>query len=107
MGNQAFKLQYPNLFNIVRKKQATVADVFSSNPLNVGFRRTLVGNKLVEWHSLVARLEGTDQFVWSLNKNGSFTVKSMYRHLINNGVQISQEIWYMKIPLKIKVFCGF
>ena len=82
----------------MRKKQATVADVFSSNPLNVSFRRTLVGNKLVEWRSLVAQLahtslyEGTDQFVWSSNKNGSFIVKSMYRHLINNRVKVPQEI---------------
>jgi hypothetical protein len=30
------------------KKQTTVADVFSSNQLNVSFRRTLVGNKIVD-----------------------------------------------------------
>ena len=92
LGNHAFKLQYINLFNIVCKKHATVPDVFSSNPLNVSFRRTLVGNKLVEWCSLVARLahislyEGTNKFLWSLNKNMSFIIKSMYRHLINNRV---------------------
>jgi len=47
LGNQKLKDQFPNLFNIVRRKHATVvAEVFSSNPLNVSFRRVLVGDKL-------------------------------------------------------------
>jgi hypothetical protein len=70
-----------------------------------------VGNKLVEWHSLVARLahislyEGTNQFVWSLNKNGVFTVKSMYRHLINNGVSSTGNLAYEKYHLKSNILC--
>ena len=54
--NQKLKDQFPNLFNIVRKKYAIVAEVLSSNPLNVSFRRTLVGDKLTEWYCLVASL---------------------------------------------------
>ena len=47
LGNQKLKDQFPNLFNIVQRKHATVvAEVFSSNPLNVSFRRVLVGDKL-------------------------------------------------------------
>jgi len=78
LGSQALKIQYPNLFNIVWKKQATVADVLNSTPLNVSFRRALVGNKLLEWQSLVARVvfinlnEGRDIFIWNLNNNGLF-----------------------------------
>jgi hypothetical protein len=37
MGDTALKVQYPNLFNIVRRKSATVAEVFSLRPLNVSF----------------------------------------------------------------------
>ena len=33
-----------------------VDDVLNSTPLNVSFRRALVGNKLLEWQSLVARV---------------------------------------------------
>ena len=44
LGSQALKIQYSNLFDIVWKKQATMADVFNSAPLNVSFRRALVGN---------------------------------------------------------------
>ncbi|WVZ54040.1 hypothetical protein U9M48_004908 [Paspalum notatum var. saurae] len=113
LGNHAFKHVYPNLFNIVSKKHATVADVFRSSPLNISFRRALVENKLHEWHNLVANLmfvnleEGNDTFVWGLHKLGFFSVKSMYNSLINNGIVVSQKIWHLKIPLKIKIFLWF
>jgi hypothetical protein len=103
----------PNLFNIVRKKQATVANVLNSTPLNVSFRRALVGNKLLEWQSLVVRVafinlnEGCDTFIWNLNNNDLFSVKSMYKYLVNNEIKVTQEIWHMKVPLKIKIFLWF
>jgi hypothetical protein len=56
LGNHAFKHVYPNLFNIARKKHATTADVIRSSPLNISFKRALVGTKLQEWHNLVASL---------------------------------------------------
>lgn len=31
----------------------------------------------------------------------------MYRHLVNNGFKATQEIWHMKIPLKIKIFMWY
>jgi hypothetical protein len=37
LGNTTLKVQYPNLFNIVRQKSATVAEVFSLRHLNVSF----------------------------------------------------------------------
>jgi hypothetical protein len=37
IGDSALKDQYPNLYNIVRKKSMTIADVFSTRPLNVSF----------------------------------------------------------------------
>ena len=113
LGNQKLKDQFPNLFNIVRRKHATIAEVLSSNPLNVFFRRALVGDKLTEWYCLIASLvhinlnEGMDCFMWNLHKSGAFTVISMYRHLVNNGFKATQEIWHMKIPLKIKIFMWY
>jgi hypothetical protein len=56
LDNTPFKSQYASLYNIVRKKSATVAMVFRSNPLNVGFKRSLVGNNLQAWHNLLAKL---------------------------------------------------
>ena len=92
-GNQKLKDQFPNLFNIVREKHITVAEVLSSNPLNVSFRRALVGVKLTEWYNLVASLlhinlnKGKDLFMWNLQKNGAFIVNSMYRHLVKEIIK--------------------
>jgi hypothetical protein len=38
LDNTPFKNQYPLLYNIVRKKSATVTTVLRSNPLDVAFR---------------------------------------------------------------------
>ena len=56
LGNVAFRDQHPDLYNIVRKKSASVNVVLYSNPLNVSFRRSLDGNNLLAWHHLVARV---------------------------------------------------
>ena len=45
-GNQPLKRLYPSLFNIVRNKGASVAEVMGSVPLNVSFRRGLYGVRL-------------------------------------------------------------
>ena len=45
--------KFVNLFNIVRKKHATVDEVFNTVHLNISFRRALIGNKLLEWNNLI------------------------------------------------------
>jgi hypothetical protein len=44
MGNEALMVKYPSLYQIVRKKQVSVASVLQSIPLNISFRRALTGN---------------------------------------------------------------
>jgi hypothetical protein len=80
-------------------KQPAVVDVLNLNPLiHVSIRRALVRNKLLECHGLIARVayinlnDDRDYFAWSLNKNDSFSVRSMYKCLFNNDVNIMQEI---------------
>ena len=111
-----FEYQYPSLYNIVRRKQATVATVLESTPLNVSFRRALVGDKLLEWNNLVSRLVNitlsesgeTDTFIWGLTNRGVYSVRSFYNFLVNTDVRITnREIWRMKIPLKIKIFMWY
>lgn len=59
-------------------------------PLNVSFRRSSVGDTLLLWNSLftwIAHIElneETDLFKCHLNVSGQFSIKSMYRALINN-----------------------
>ncbi|WVZ53559.1 hypothetical protein U9M48_004482, partial [Paspalum notatum var. saurae] len=85
-GNRPLKFLYPSLFNIV-------ADVMRSIPLNISFRRGLYGERLNAWNELVGRVmnlelgEGRDMFNWSLNKTIVFTVRSMYKHLVSNGIK--------------------
>jgi hypothetical protein len=58
LGDTPLALQYPSLYNNVRRKNVLVADVLSNNPLNIEFRRMLNGNRWVVWLQLVQRLMG-------------------------------------------------
>jgi hypothetical protein len=80
----------------------------STTPINVAFRRSLVGVNLQAWHDVVAMvvdvrlINQRDRFVWGLHQNELFSVKSMYRALPYNTL-----IWKLKLPLKIKVFLWY
>lgn len=70
--------------------------------------------KLREWHDLIAKisivnlLKGTDTFKGYLHKNRTFTVWSMYVHLLEHLTQFHHKlIWKLKIPLKINFFLWF
>jgi hypothetical protein len=111
LGTTPLRLQYLNLYNIVRRKDATVADIFSLRPLNISFCRNLVAENLLSWHDLVMRLmdiqlmDRPDIFKWSLNHNGKFSVSSMYQTFLDtNVVPNNSHLWEIKLPLKIRVF---
>jgi hypothetical protein len=111
LGTTLLKLQYLNLYNIVRRQNATVADIFSLRPLNVSFCRNLVAENLLSWHDLVMRLldiqltDRSDTFKWPLNHNGQFSVNSMYQAFLDiNVVPNNCHVWKIKVPLKIRVF---
>jgi hypothetical protein len=104
------KNEYPNLYNIVRRKNATVTDIFRTRPLNISFRRSLVAENLNSWNHLVLRLahihlrEQADIFRWSF-KYGQFTINSMYQVLLDLEIAPHNSyLWKIKSPLKIKVF---
>jgi hypothetical protein len=105
------KTQYPNLYNIVQRKNATVAEIFSTRPLNILFRRSLVAANLLSWHHLILRLadvhlrEHSDIFRWSLKYDGQFSIGLMYQACLDSDiVPHNSYLWKIKIPLKIKVF---
>jgi hypothetical protein len=56
LGVNTLNDQYPNLYNIVRKKNVTISDIFSTRRLNISFERNLVGDNLQSWHNLVLRI---------------------------------------------------
>jgi hypothetical protein len=83
-------------------------------PLNVAFRRSLVGVNLQAWHDVVALVADVqltyrrNRFVWGLHQNGLFSVKSMYRALFGvEAIPYNTFIWKLKLPLKIKVFLWY
>jgi hypothetical protein len=111
LTSRPFCEQFPNLFNTVRIKSALVAEVCLDTNLNLSFRRTITGSKLVEWKKLLHLLTtvrfspARDKFVWDGHKNGIFSVQSMYHLLMYNpNNNRNKMIWKLKIPLKIKVF---
>lgn len=49
--------------------------------------------------------EDRDRCVWSLAKSGNFTVRSMYLMIKALWIRCPfRKLWFIKIPLKIKVF---
>jgi hypothetical protein len=53
LGANVLRDEYLNLYNIVRRKSAMVADILSTRPLNITFRRSLVVANLDSWNHLV------------------------------------------------------
>ena len=115
LGKKPLKDQYPLLYNIVQHQNVSIHDVFhNAPPINIGFRRALVGSKWEMWSHLCTRLmditltDAPDIFHWNLTPNGTFTVKSMYEDLMNGHTRFLQKyLWKLKISLKIKVFMWF
>ena len=115
LSNSPLMNQYPLLYNIVQHQHVSVHDVMhNAPPLNVGFRRALVGNKWDMWSPLYLRLmqvtldDVPDYFKWNLTQTGQFTVKSMYEDLMNDHtIYLHKYLWKLKIPQKIKIFMWF
>ncbi len=113
IGSQPLEKEYPNLYNLVRNKNAVVAEVLGRTPLKVAFRRAITGRNLQDWYNLVSKVvnvtmsDQKDQFIWKANKDELFMVNSMYKVLMYNGVIPRKTlIWKLRIPLKLKYSCG-
>ena len=107
-------LQYPSPYSIVQRRDAIVETVCQSTPLNIHFRRALVGNRWEAWLHLVRRLmdvqltQRPDQLCWKLTRNGEFIVKSMYLDVINSSsIPNSKHVWHVKVPLRVKMLMWF
>ena len=106
--------RFPELYRIVSKRGVSVASVLNSTPLNVSFRRGLVGDRLNEWLKLVSLVlmvslnNDKDSFIWQIKKNGVFSTQSLYRELMKRErISENNVFWKAKLPLKIKVFLWY
>jgi hypothetical protein len=72
LGNFTLRQQYPLLYASTHRRNVSVASVFSMTPLNIAFRRGLVGNNQILWFRLVVRVahirlnNAKDKFIWDL-----------------------------------------
>jgi hypothetical protein len=92
VGSLSYK--FLNLFNIVHKKYATIAEVVNTIPLN---------NLIASMTNVNLQAE-KDTIIWNLSKSVSFIVRLMYKYLITNDIMVIHEIWRVKVPLKIRIF---
>jgi exonuclease III len=114
LGDKPLCDQYPSLYRIVNYRNVSVSHVMLGAPLNIGFRRALLGDRWDRWVHLVSRLmqirlsEEEDVFHWNLTASGIFTVRSMYNDMLDdfNG-DVKKYIWKIKVPLKIRIFMWF
>ena len=114
LGQTTLQQKFPSLYSIASNKNITVANVLGTVPINLYFRRTLLGHNRTQWLQLVERLmrvnllDEPDKFKWSLTSNSVFTVKSYYEDLLNGHTRyLRKYLWKLKIPLKIKIFLWF
>jgi hypothetical protein len=112
LGKVPLMSAYPNIYRIVRRKNMSVAQVLSTTPLNISFRRALVGQLWEDWLDLVGKVlvvslrEHRDCFLWTANK--AFSVKNLYNDIIlREGARAKCWAWKAKFPLKIKIFMWF
>jgi hypothetical protein len=61
LGDRSLAAQYPSLYNVVRQKNQTVASALASVPLNIEFRRSLIGGGGID-----------DPFVTTFNRDTSY-----------------------------------
>ena len=89
----------------------SVKQIFDKGFDNVRFRRTLWGDRLDLWTHIkdacagVALNNEKDVITWTLTKNKKFTVKSMYKHLVEGEINLTMRfMWKIKVPARIKFF---
>jgi hypothetical protein len=96
LGTTPLSHQYLSLslYNITQRKNASVANVMSHVPLNVGFRQALTGSRGDRWTHLCTRLMGVtlstqpDKLVWNLTLSGLFSVKPLYLDHMNDHTKV-------------------
>lgn len=99
------------LYNVNMSFNISPASVLNSRWVSIKFKRTLRGFlldsqlRLQEICKDVVLNEEKDTCRWNLTGLGNFSVKSMYNML--KGVEVDcpyNKLWFIKVPLKVKVF---
>jgi hypothetical protein len=104
--------KYASLYNIARKKNVSVAQVLSTEPLNISFRRAVIGENRVKRLELVGGLlevrlnSQRDTFIWNGSK--TFSVRSMYNDIMTRvGIPLIYRPIKLRCPYKLKFSFDF
>lgn len=110
LGDTPLCLEYPILYDLCSNKDASVADVASSDWI-VQFTIILPPFLRDLWYNLATKLnqvqleDNRDIVKWNLTNSGKFSVKCLYDYTTKSDTGPSYKyIWKAKIPLKIKIF---
>jgi hypothetical protein len=93
-GSTPLKDQFPLLFNICNEVDVTVAEAAARGWI-FSYRRWLSVNLIIQETKLREKLDNVilvpeeDVPVWDWNKNGLFSVKSVYKDISSAGIDRS------------------
>lgn len=112
VGNVPLKIQYEEIYKMVRDPSCLVADCWDEDGWGMDFKRALTCHEYNRWLELKESLadislsDNPDSVFWALEKNNLFTTKSLYRFISGSGVsrRVAGFIWKSRLPLKIKFF---
>lgn len=110
--------QFPNLYSLDMRKQATVADNFRllhcRAVWELHFQRTMTGIETTDFISMLGMLVKAslsagqwDARLWKRDVKGQFLVSSFYNALTanSNGVVDWKIFWDPLVPPRVLIFC--
>ncbi|KAK1257956.1 hypothetical protein QJS04_geneDACA020218 [Acorus gramineus] len=117
-GDLPFCVVFPNLFQLVKYKEATVTAVWSEEAdWQIELRRITSESQVEELSRLLAELHGKrlvpkedDKLLWEGNFAQRFIVKASYIWWMRRASDVSgmvgkpNQIWKGRYPLKVKIF---
>jgi hypothetical protein len=108
-GHTPLMDKFPEIYEICNEQTISVADSAHIG-WRLSFSRWRTEDLQMQWCGLVNILnqrnlsDDLDKPKWKWKNNRQYTVKSMYKPMCINGIDISfKHLWKIKIPLKIKI----
>ncbi|KAG2597223.1 hypothetical protein PVAP13_5KG192707, partial [Panicum virgatum] len=97
VGDIPLKLEFPKRYEYSYNKNCLVSECWIEGEWKINFRRSFGHDELLQWEQLLHIIsqktisETSDQVKWVLEKNGNYTMRSMYRALSNRGGPLTKE----------------
>ena len=111
VGDCSLKILFPRLFSICSDQLTSVSEV-AARGWCPRFWRNLGAEEVTDWLQLQACLgrqtlsDQRDRVIWQFDPKGSYSVRTLYRFIVDPGCkdQWMINIWNTKLPLKIQIF---